>query len=251
MAISITKPTINGSANNWGQLLNDALDEIVTEVNAQDGDDWVTTARIDDGAVTAAKIGDAVVTTAKIAGSAVTAAKIGSDAVTTAKIADDAVTGAKLDPDRRDGSSSVDVRTGNAHDYIHFDANVGMRFFTNNAEDMRLTDAGTLHVDGDIVAYSSTISDRNLKTNIEPMTGALEKVQALNGYTFTYRHDGRESAGVIAQEVQQVIPTAVTLQEDGIRDTGYLTVQYDQLHAVLIEAIKELKAKVEALENGG
>lgn len=231
MAISITKPTINGSANNWGELLNDALDDIVTEVNAQDEDDWVTTARINDGAVTAAKIGDAVVTTAKIAGSA--------------------VTGAKLANDRRQSSSSTDVYTGNAHDYIHFDADVGMRFYTANGEDMRLTDAGTLHVDGDIVAYSSTISDRNLKTNIEPMTGALEKVQALNGYTFAYKHDGRESAGVIAQEVQEVIPTAVILQEDGIGDTGYLTVQYDQLHAVLIEAIKELKAKVEALENGG
>ena len=251
MAISITKPTINGSANNWGQLLNDALDDIVTEVNAQDEDDWVTTARIDNGAVDTDQLATDAVTAAKIAANAVGTSEIAGNAVTTAKIANDAVTGAKLDPDRRDGSSTVDVRTGNAHDYIHFDADIGMRFYTAAGEDMRLTDAGTLHVDGDIVAYSSTISDRNLKTNIEPMTGALEKVQALNGYTFTYKRDGRESAGVIAQEVQQVMPTAVTVQEDGIQDTGFLTVQYDQLHAVLIEAIKELKAEIEALKNGG
>ena len=242
MAISIQKPTINGSANNWGQILNDALDDIVTEVNAQGEDDWVTTARIDNGAVD----------TDQLAADAVTTAKIAANAVGTTEIANDAVTGAKLAADRRDSSSGADVYTGNAHDYIFFDANVGMRFYTANGEDMRLTDNGTLHVDGDIVAFSNTTpSDRNLKTNIEPIASALEKVQALNGYTFTYRHDGRESAGVIAQEVQQVMPTAVTVQEDGIGDTGYLTVQYDQLHAVLIEAIKELKAKVEALENGG
>ena len=158
-----------------------------------------------------------------------------------------------LKVDRRH-SANADVWTGNTSDYIWFDANVGMRFYTAGAEDMRLTDGGTLHVDADIVAYSSTISDERLKTDIAPITDALSKVQQLNGYTFTYMADNRASAGVIAQEVEHVLPSAVTEQElvfQGTDGESYKTVQYDQLHGLLIEAIKELKAEIEELKSNG
>ena len=156
-----------------------------------------------------------------------------------------------LKTDRRHSSNS-DVYTGNTQDYVFFDASVGMRFYTAGAEDMRLTDAGILHVDNDIVAFSTTISDERLKTDIQKIDSALEKVSQLNGYTFTYKDDGRASAGVIAQEVESVLPSAVVDRDavfHGEEGETYKTVQYDQLHGLLIEAIKELKAEIEALKN--
>lgn len=157
-----------------------------------------------------------------------------------------------LKTDRRHGSNT-DVYTGNNSDYIHFDADVGMSFYTAGAEDMRLTDDGVLHVDNDIIAFSTTIpSDERLKTDIQKIDSALEKVSQLGGYTFTYKDNGRASAGVIAQEVENVLPSAV-IDRDAVFHGGegetYKTVQYDQLHGLLIEAIKELKAEIEALKN--
>ena len=115
-------------------------------------------------------------------------------------------------------------------------------------------DDGDLHVKSNVVAYSSTISDERLKKDIQKIEGALDKIDQINGYTFEYNNDGKKSAGVIAQEVEKVLPSAVEekklhFQMDG--DVGlYKTVQYDQLHGLLIEAIKELKAEIEELKNG-
>jgi len=89
----------------------------------------------------------------------------------------------------------------------------------------------------------SASSDRNLKQDISNVVDALSKVKQLNGVEFTWIENGVRSAGVIAQDVQQVLPQAVNETEK-----GHLTVQYDALHAILIEAIKELTARVEELE---
>ena len=157
-----------------------------------------------------------------------------------------------LKTDRR-SSSNTDVYTGNSSDYIFFDASHGMRFYTAGAEDMRLEDDGDLHVDRNIIAYSTTVSDERLKHNIKKIDGALDKLSQINGYTFTYNSDGgKESAGVIAQEVEKILPSAVenkSLVFHGEKGVEYKIVQYDQLHGLLIEAIKELKAEIEALKN--
>jgi len=157
----------------------------------------------------------------------------------------------RLEDDRRRNSSSADIKSGNTHDYTFYDASHGIRWYTAGAEEMRLENDGDLHVDGNITAYSTTVSDINLKEDVKPITGALDMIEQLNGYTFTYKKDGKKSAGVIAQEVEKVLPSAV---EDidavyhGEEGTTHKVVQYDQLHGVLIEAIKELKAEIEELK---
>ena len=94
---------------------------------------------------------------------------------------------------------------------------------------------------GDIVAYS----DRNIKTNIEPISDALSKVSRIGGYTFTRTDGGAERrTGVIAQEVQEVLPEAVYITENGT-----LTVAYGNMVGLLIEAIKDLKTRITELEN--
>jgi hypothetical protein len=158
----------------------------------------------------------------------------------------------RLEDDRRRNSSTVDIYTGNTHDYTMYDASDGIRWFTAGAEDMRLTDAGDLHVDGNITAYSTTISDERLKTDISTVENALDKVKQIRGVEFTRIKDGVRSAGVIAQELEKVLPQAITetaLPYESDTETEFKTVDYDAIHALLIESIKELSAKIDALEN--
>jgi hypothetical protein len=106
---------------------------------------------------------------------------------------------------------------------------------------------GEIRATGDITAYYS--SDERLKENFTPLTGALDKVKAIGGYEFDWK-DGIEDVvskkghdiGVKAQELQAQYPELVHE-----RDNGYLAVDYIKLNAVLIEAVKELAAKVEEL----
>lgn len=161
----------------------------------------------------------------------------------------------RLEDDRRRNSTTTDIYSGNTHDYTFYDASVGIRWYTAGAEDMRLTDAGNLEVDGNVTAYSTVVSDPRLKENIQPVTDALSKVEKLSGYTFNYKHDGTASAGVMSTEVKDVLPSAIrqstlNLMLGDDNQTEYDTVQYDQLHALLIEAVKELSARVKELENG-
>jgi hypothetical protein len=110
---------------------------------------------------------------------------------------------------------------------------------------------GDFHADGDVIAFSTTVSDERLKTDIEKIENATDKVSQLNGYTFTYKADGKKSAGVIAQEVEKVLPSAVSEKELPLKmDDGvaYKTVQYDQIIGLLIESIKELKQEINDLK---
>jgi len=144
-----------------------------------------------------------------------------------------------------------DVANGSVGRISYSHSNNALSFNTNAAERMRLESDGDLHADGDVIAYSTTISDIRLKDNIVGINNALAKVGQLNGYTFEYKADGKVSAGVIAQEVEAVLPEAVSEKQLPLKtddDQEYKVVNYDALHGLLIEAIKELTERVEALE---
>ena len=268
MAITITKPTVGGSEGTWGTTINTALDTIVNAANGTSGTlaPNLTTITINgvSSSVTAAELD--LLSSLNTGGSVVQSFVIEDGDGTEVSVTDgkeikfvegggidinwtDTSTGSDADPydltftlntDMR-SSSNTDVYTGNSNDYIHYDTDVGMRFYTAGGEDMRLTDGGDLHVDANIIGYSTTISDQRLKGNINKIENALDKVMQINGYTFTYNHDGKESAGVIAQEVENIMPSAVqstNLVFNEENDVEFKTVQYDQLHGLLIEAIK-------------
>jgi hypothetical protein len=111
------------------------------------------------------------------------------------------------------------------------------------------TTAGEIRATGDITAFYS--SDIRLKENIQPIENALEKVNQISGNTYDWKegydevhsHKGND-IGVIAQEIEQILPQIVTN-----RDNGYKAVQYEKIIPLLIEAIKELSAKIDILEN--
>jgi len=111
--------------------------------------------------------------------------------------------------------------------------------------------ANTILCVGDIIAY---YSDDRLKIKLGNLENALEKVNSLNGFTYKPNEaalalgvdQDEVRVGVSAQEVQAVLPEAV--KDAPVENTeGYLTVQYEKIVPLLIEAIKELSAKVEEL----
>ena len=101
---------------------------------------------------------------------------------------------------------------------------------------------GSVLSTGNVTAYS----DRRIKENITPITEALSKVQKLTGNTYT-RNDQEDTAtryaGLIAQEVEEVLPEAVREADDGIK-----VLDYNATIALLVESIKELKSEVDDLK---
>ena len=102
---------------------------------------------------------------------------------------------------------------------------------------------GTISAFGDVIAYAS--SDRRLKDNITVIESPLEKISKISGVSFSWNDKqstyevGKKDYGVIAQEIEEVLPELVTT-----RDTGYKAVRYEKIVPVLIEGIKEQQAQI-------
>ncbi len=363
--LKTTFPSIDGAITATDTEINyvdGVTSNVQTQFNAITADDWVTTARIADGAVDTARLGADAVTGAKIADDAIDSehytdgsidtAHIGDNQVTAAKVAADVATQAELDTVSttasaalpkaggamtgntthadnvkalygtgndleiyHDSSDSIisDTGTGSmllmsngngvyvqkgssetmaqfvadgavklyydnskkfettsggvnvvgaiygathvgtdSGDDIQFVNNTDQRFHVNGGEEMRLEADGDLHVDGDVIAFSTTVSDATLKYDINLVDHALEKINQLKGVSYKYKHNDRESAGLLAQDVEKIMPSAVKTKKLPLAtgdDKEYKTLHYDSMTAILVEAIKELTAKVKKLES--
>ena len=146
-------------------------------------------------------------------------------------------------------------RTNGSTNGIAIDTDGDVSLHHNGGERIRARNAGAkvtgeLEVTGDVLALTSDI---RLKTNIEPINNALERVSKLNGFTYNHNEIAGELgldtkqryAGVSAQELQDVLPEAV---KKSPASDEYLTVQYEKVVPLLIEAIKELKSEIEELK---
>jgi hypothetical protein len=139
-------------------------------------------------------------------------------------------------------------------------ANEMFRWYNSTTLSMKIDGSNNLTVAGDVTAYSS---DKRLKNNIKNIESGLQKVLSLNGVTFdwdqkaidlgftpTHRYN---DSGVIAQEVEAVLPQAIRkapFDDDGVGNSksgeNYLTVQYEKLVPLFIEAIKEQQTQIES-----
>ena len=146
-------------------------------------------------------------------------------------------------------SAVFNLNGGVKLNYIDANGNDGQRLLTTATGVQIGTDTtdGNLNVTGDIAAFF-TPSDKNLKDNISPIKKALDKVKSISGNTFDWKEESDNEGldtGVIAQEIESLgLPGIVRT-----KDNGYKSVQYHKIIPLLIEAIKELSAKVDTLEN--
>ena len=136
-----------------------------------------------------------------------------------------------------------------AGDYLVWTTDTQLDFYVNGNNEVRLESDGDLHVDNDVIAFSTTIaSDVALKSDIEVIPNALDKIDLIQGYTFNKL--GKKTAGIFAQELEKVLPEAVKEKRLALYDNKtYKTVEYDAIHGLLIQAIKELKNEIRELKS--
>lgn len=151
------------------------------------------------------------------------------------------------------GTDQVNVSCGGSH-RAQF-AETGLKLISS-ALGVNVSPSGTngrIDAGNDIVAYSS--SDRRWKENIKPIENALSKILKIGGYEFDWKElteeerktqHGNEGhdVGVIAQEVEEVLPEVVTTRENGFKG-----VKYDKMVALLIEGMKEQQSQIEELKS--
>jgi hypothetical protein len=267
-----TTGSFNGSAN--VSAATTIANNAVTTAKITDSN--VTTAKIADSNVTTAKIADSNVTTAKIADANVTTAKIAADAVDNTKLRNSAALSvigrsANSSGDPADIAAATDGhvlrRSGTTLEFGQIatggitNASVTSEKLSSSIQINSLGvgtaasgTTGEIRATNNITAYFS--SDRRLKQNIRFIPNALEKINALSGVTYDWtdkyiqQHGGEDGyfmrkhdVGVIAQQVQKVLPQLVATQND-----GFLAVKYERLCALLIEGVKELCERVTELE---
>lgn len=143
-----------------------------------------------------------------------------------------------------DNGTNVGIGTGTPSPVYKLDVNGRAR---TTALDTGALDAGaitctSLASDGDVVAFA--VSDARLKNNISTISSPLEKIKKISGVNFEWdtekqtTYSGKD-VGVLAQEIEEVLPEVVTTRKD-----GYKAVKYEKIIPLLIEAIKELQALV-------
>ena len=154
-----------------------------------------------------------------------------------------------IETDLRDSIQYIGLHI---YDYIQFVNNNSIQFYVLGNQLMKLESDGDLHVDGDVVAFSqSTSSDERLKDNIKKIDSASDKIKELKGVEFTWKKNGKNGGGVIAQDVEKVLPGAVKEVESLDGEQTYKTVDYNSIIGLLIETNKELLERIEKLENKG
>ena len=133
-------------------------------------------------------------------------------------------------------------------DYIIRKGNVGIG---TNEPRAKLTVAGdisgsgTLRMNGDIIAYYS--SDERLKDNLIPISSASQKITQIGGYEFDWNKESKDYAGhdvgVIAQEIEKVLPEVVITRQD-----GYKAVKYEKIIPLLVQGLKEQQEEINQLK---
>ena len=157
-----------------------------------------------------------------------------------------------------DGGSGIGRFTNSSSDFVMqvdsqdkdilFKGDDGGSAITGVQFDM--SDAGAIICKGNVTAFGSP-SDIRLKENIEVIPNALDKVSELRGVTFNYKKDGKKSTGLIAQELEKVLPEVVyDTHEIDNDDEKFKAVRYGNVVGLLVEAIKELKFEIEELKKG-
>ena len=131
---------------------------------------------------------------------------------------------------------------------IHDGGGSSLRFGTSSDYSYGITNtAMTIDSIGRVIIHNTLIqsSSRSLKTNIQPIDNALHEVMKLCGVTFDWKSTGKHDIGLIAEDVEKIIPEVVLHEENSENAQG---LDYSRLVAVLIEAVKQQQGQIEELQ---
>ena len=151
------------------------------------------------------------------------------------------------------GTDQINISCGGSHRAVFSEAGLKMISSALGVNVNASATNGRIDASNDVVAYSS--SDRRWKENIKPIENALSKILKIGGYEFDWKELTEEEkvtqhsneghdVGVIAQEVEEVLPEVVTTRENGFKG-----VKYDKMVALLIEGMKEQQSQIEELKS--
>lgn len=215
----------------------------------------VTTEALADGAITEAKVGSNAITSAKVVNDALTSDDIGPNAIGSSELAEGAVVNRNI---RDDAISSNQLRNGSVNTAQLVDGSVTQekiaagsitqdKIAASDPDDgdfLKYID-GRLEWSGDLFSEAtSQPSSRRWKTEIQTIDNPLLLVEQLRGVRYTWKEDGRDDIGLIAEEVGEVVPEVVTYEDNGV---DARTVNYGRLVGVLVESIKQQQEEMDAL----
>lgn len=155
-------------------------------------------------------------------------------------------------------AKSIDITPGSIGSYTkqEVDTKVNGKANTNHTHPYLPTSGGTISgnltvtgtgiFNGHLTSQNevTAFSDRALKGELKVISNAVDKVKKVTGYTYKMLGSDKRQAGVIAQEIREVLPEVVVEN-----DCGYLSVAYGNISALIIEAIKEIDERLTKIEN--
>ena len=257
--------TINGSTiSDGGDLTLDVEGDIILDANGGDitfKDDGLLTATLSRSVgnfeVTVNQSDGDFVLKGNDGGSPLTAITVdmsnGGEAIFYGGIDIAANTDIELNDGNWTGEKTNKIQAHANNLYLQYNTSGGL-FFRNSGGNDRasLDSSGNFITEGNITAFGS-VSDERLKENIEVIENSVEKIKKLKGVTFTYKKNGEKSTGLIAQDLQKVLPEAVytskTIADEtkGEKPEEHLAIHYGNTVGLLVEAIKEQQEQIETL----
>ena len=145
-----------------------------------------------------------------------------------------------------DGANRFYFTASSGSTYIKINSYVYMQDASSGSNRFSLDSSGNLVVASNVTAYGSP-SDIKLKEDIEVIDNAVDKVKQLKGITYTLKSDGKKLTGLIAQDLEKVLPEAVYTAEDLETKEEHLAIRYGNTVGLLVEAIKEQQEQIETL----
>ena len=144
-----------------------------------------------------------------------------------------------------DGATYVSAKDGEGVYIRGGGNNSGNQIYVPDSTYIQVT-TNSFNVSGDVLAYAT--SDARLKDNVTPIQNPIQKVKAIGGYEFDWNdkqdtYEGHD-VGVLAQEIEAIMPEVVTTREN-----GYKAVKYEKIVPLLIEAIKEQQKQIDELKS--
>ena len=147
-----------------------------------------------------------------------------------------------------DGANRFYFTASSGATYLKINSQIYFQDASTGSNRLSVDGSGNLVVASNITAYGSP-SDIKLKEDIEVIDNAVDKVKQLKGITYTLKSDGNRLTGLVAQDLEKVLPEAVYTAKDIETKDEHLAIRYGNTVGLLVEAIKELEARVKELED--